>query len=72
MTPLTETIPFQQRLSCTIQEACVASGIGRTKLYHLIKDRQIETVHVGKRQFVLVRSLRAFIDPTSLENEQAA
>ena len=72
MQAATETIPFQQRLSCTVNEACNASGLGRTKLYSLIKDGQIKTVHVGKRQLVLVRSLRAFIDPTSVQNEQAA
>jgi hypothetical protein len=26
-------IPFAQRLTCTIAEACAATGLGRTKLY---------------------------------------
>jgi hypothetical protein len=28
---MTVTIPFRERLSCTIAEACAATGIGRTK-----------------------------------------
>jgi hypothetical protein len=29
-------IPFVERLTCTIAEACEATGLGRTKLYELI------------------------------------
>jgi hypothetical protein len=36
-------IPFVDRLSCTIAEACEATGLGRTKLYELMGDGQIET-----------------------------
>jgi len=32
----TATIPFAQRLTCTIAEPCEASGSSRTKLYELI------------------------------------
>jgi hypothetical protein len=28
-----QTIPFVQRFTCTIDEACEATGLGRTKLY---------------------------------------
>jgi hypothetical protein len=31
--PEEPTIPFFQRLSCTIDEACEATSLGRTKLY---------------------------------------
>jgi hypothetical protein len=30
------TMPFAQRLTCTIDDACEATGLGRTKLYELI------------------------------------
>jgi excisionase family DNA binding protein len=56
-------IPFAQRLTCTIAEACTATGLGRTKLYELIAAGNIATTTVGRRRLVLVRSLQCFLDP---------
>jgi excisionase family DNA binding protein len=56
------TIPFAQRLTCTINEACEATGLGRTKLYELIGAGQIATTGVGRRRLVLVSSLQALLD----------
>jgi excisionase family DNA binding protein len=50
-------IPFAQRLTCTIAEACQATGLGRTKIYELIGKGQIETTRIGRRRLVLVHSL---------------
>jgi hypothetical protein len=36
-------IPFAQRLTCTIAEACEVTGLGRTKLYELIGDGLLTT-----------------------------
>lgn len=55
------TIPFAQRLTCTIAEACEASGLGRTKLYELITERQVDTTTIGRRRLVQVRSLRQLL-----------
>lgn len=55
------TIPFFQRLTCTIAEACEATGLGRTKLYEPIGASCIETTTVGSRRLVLVSSLVALI-----------
>jgi hypothetical protein len=57
------TIPFAQRLSCTIEEACQATGIGRTKLYEEMTAGRVQTTNVGKRRLVLVPSLLRLIDP---------
>ena len=57
-----KTIPFAQRLTCTINEACEATGLGRTKLYELIGTGQIATTAVGRRRLVLVSSLQALLD----------
>jgi excisionase family DNA binding protein len=54
-------IPFGQRLSCTIAEACEATGLGRTKLYELIGDGRLATKTVGRRRLVLVRSLLSLL-----------
>jgi len=56
------TMPFAQRLTCTIDDACEVTGLGRTKLYELIGDGRIVTTTIGRRRLVLVRSLVALLD----------
>jgi len=51
------TIPFAERLTCTVTEACRATGIGRTKLYELMNGGYVKTQLVGRRRLVLVTSL---------------
>jgi hypothetical protein len=58
------TIPFAQRLSCTIDEACQATGLGRTKLYEEMSAGRVQTTNVGKRRLILVPSLLRRLDPT--------
>ena len=55
------TIPFAQRLTCTVAEACEATGLGRTKLYELISDGRVGTTTIGRRRLVLVGSLLALV-----------
>lgn len=50
-------IPFRQRPTCTIAEACDAVGLGRTKLYELIGGGALETITIGRRRLVRVPSL---------------
>jgi excisionase family DNA binding protein len=57
------SIPFKERISATISEACEASGLGRTKIYEMIAQRKIAVTKVGNRTLVLVPSLLAAIDP---------
>jgi hypothetical protein len=54
---ITPAIPFAARLTCTIADACGASGLGRTKLYELIGNGTVCTTTVGRRRLVLVSSL---------------
>jgi hypothetical protein len=51
------TIPFAERPSCTIEEACQATGLGRTKLYEEMAAGRVQTTYVGRRRLVLVPSL---------------
>lgn len=57
-----KAIPFTQRLSCTINEACEVTGLGRTKLYELIGDGHLATTTVGRRRLVVVRSLLSLLE----------
>jgi excisionase family DNA binding protein len=50
-------IPFLERPTCTIGQACSAVGLGRTKFYELIKAGDVKTVLLGRRRLVHVASL---------------
>jgi excisionase family DNA binding protein len=54
-------VPFAERLTCSIAEACDVTGLGRTKLYELIGQRAIATTTVGRRRLVIIQSLRDFV-----------
>ena len=58
-----DTIPFAHRLSCTVAEACAATGLGRTKLYELIGAGSVATTLIGRRRLVSVKSLLHLITP---------
>jgi excisionase family DNA binding protein len=61
------TVPFAQRLTCTIGDACEVTGLGRTKLYELIGAGRIVTTTIGRRRLVVVRSLLSLLD-TNMSN----
>jgi len=50
-------IPFMHRITCTISEACQASGLGGTKIYQAISDGRLESVKVDNRRLVRIPSL---------------
>jgi excisionase family DNA binding protein len=57
-----KAIPFAQRFTCTISEACELTGLGRTKLYELMGDGHLATTTVGRRRLVVVRSLLSLLE----------
>jgi excisionase family DNA binding protein len=61
------TIPFSQRLSCTIDEACEATSLGRTKLYELIGAGQLATTTIGRRRLVIVRGLLKLLEVNNVD-----
>jgi hypothetical protein len=63
-------IPFAQRLSCTVEEACEATGIGRTKLYEEMAAGRVQTTTIGKRRLVLVPSLLQMLDVSTGEQAE--
>ena len=65
------TMPFAQRLTCTIDDACEVTGLGRTKLYELIGAGHIVTITIGRRRLVVVRSLLAGRDREEFPQEVA-
>lgn len=61
-TGLQRGIPFQERPTCSIAEACTAIGLGRTKLYELMDDGIVQTTKIGRRRLVRVPSLLRFLN----------
>ncbi len=60
------TDPFKsarpQPITVKISIAVRMTGIGRSKLYELIKAREVETVKIGSARLVIVDSLRQLIE----------
>jgi len=60
------------RIEClvvAIPDACAMIGIGRSKLYQLLADGEIESVRVGKRRLVIVDSLRELLSRLAAEQQ---
>jgi hypothetical protein len=65
------SIPFKQRISATIAEACEASGLGKTKIYELISEKksphrpvQLLLAHMAVPR-TLVRVQREWLIPST-------
>jgi len=50
------------QLALTIEETCVATGLGKTKLYEHIGSGQLKARKVGKRTLILKADLEEFLD----------
>lgn len=48
-------------LAWQINSACYRAGIGRTKLYQLIRDGEIKTIKVGRRTLVPESELQKWL-----------
>lgn len=58
---ITTTTPETARLVYTIDEAAAALRISRTKLYELLADSQIESVHIGRSRKIPADALHAYL-----------
>ena len=50
-------------LTVTVATARKLSGLGNTTIWALIKNRTLDTVHVGRRTLITYRSLEALLTP---------
>ena len=51
-----------QRLLLTVSEAAQQLGIGRSLLYELLADGQVESIHVGRLRRIPADALGTYID----------
>jgi excisionase family DNA binding protein len=54
-------IPFEQRPSCTMREACRATGLSRATLYQRMAAGELKTTTVGRRRLINVPSLMLLV-----------
>ena len=45
----------------SVHEACIYSGIGRSRLYELLRTEEVASITVGTRRLVLRTSLHDFM-----------
>jgi hypothetical protein len=50
-------IPFRQRLTCTVREACQVSSWGHNKIFELINDGRLESRKIDGRRMIVIASL---------------
>lgn len=51
-----------EKLSYSINEACAAIGIGRTKLYEMIASKKLKVRKLGDRTLIRRPDLQRFVD----------
>ena len=51
-----------QPLAYSVKEACKATSLGKTYLYHLIKEGRLEVRKIGNRTIIPAASLHALIE----------
>ena len=59
---------FTNRITCTIAEACEASGLGRTKIYEAISDGRLVSTRIDRRRLIIVASLLKMLEPEQLSD----
>lgn len=53
---------MRNQMLCSIAEASTTLGIGRTKLYQLLANGQLASLHIGTRRLVKVDSIKALLE----------
>lgn len=71
------TTQFERRqagapIAVSVAEACRLTGLGRTRIYQAMADRELDSLKIGRRRLVLVVSLHAFVDRHRVGCDDAA
>ncbi len=53
-------------LTITIRQCCRLTGLGRTKLFELIRQNRLESIKVDGRRLVLMDSVEALVANSSV------
>ena len=58
-------------ITLTVNDACKASGLGRTKLYEAIKNGDLAICKVGTRTLIKCDQLKAWLDSKTVPQKVA-
>lgn len=61
MAPTIQSPPKAEKLAFQINEACLATGLGRTTIYDEIKAGRLKAVKCAGRRLILREDLEAFL-----------
>ena len=50
-----------QSITITVNQAVRATGVSRTTIYKLIRERRLETVKIGARRLVTTKSILTLV-----------
>ena len=56
-----QDIPLEACLSVGFENAAKLTGLSRSRLYELLAEGRIRSVHIGRRRLILVSSLRELL-----------
>lgn len=62
----------EHRLSYTVEAACDATSLARTRIYRAIADGTLKTFKAGRRRMVSAKALQSFIDALERQSEDRA
>ncbi|MEV5020732.1 helix-turn-helix domain-containing protein [Sphingobium sp. LMA1-1-1.1] len=51
-----------QPITCSVDDAAKAIGIGRVTLYKYIKEGRVESVRIGGRRLVKIESVKRLVE----------
>jgi excisionase family DNA binding protein len=57
MTKRNTSVPFEQRLTCTVREAIDYTGFGETKIYEMIGDGRLQSKKIDGKRLIHVKSI---------------
>ncbi len=53
---------FWERVTCSVDDVVMATGLGRTKIYELLSKNDLRSIRVGRRRLIIVASVRQLIE----------
>ena len=54
-------ISFRDRITAPVDDTCRATGLGRTKIYELVKERKLKLVHIGRKSLITAESVNSLL-----------
>jgi len=59
------------RLTCTVREACEASGLGPSSIYKALKNNELQRLKIGRRTLIKCDQLRSWLENTTAAQKAA-